>query len=163
MIWLPTRLDRLSFTTAADLEAAAWAIFQKDFSAFPPFRTEDVRVIRAPHKARADQGHTYWHMVTEGEREETRGKSISDRLERVPWARPVIENEADVGSAMKVWSNQRSGNTHVCIWFDRQNYLVVLKQCADHYLLKTTYCPESWRRQQLHREYTAWKKNGARL
>jgi len=30
-------------------------------------------------------------------------------------------------------------------------------------LLKTTYCPESRRKKQLHREYAAWKKTGRAL
>ena len=74
-----------------------------------------------------------------------------------------MENEACPLSGIKVWSNWRGGSKHVCIWFDRQNYLVVLKQLSQNYLLKTTYCPESRRSQQLHREYAAWKKSGARL
>ena len=70
------------------------------------------------------------------------------------------DNVACPHSSIKVWSNQRQGNTHVCIWFDRINYLVVLKQLSRNYLLKTTYIPESRRRQQLHKEYAAWKKTG---
>lgn len=34
-------------------------------------------------------------------------------------------------------------NSHVCIWCDRANYVVVLKQ--------------------IHKEYADWKKSGARL
>jgi len=84
---------------------------------------------------------------------------MKDRLERSPWILPVIENEGEV----KVWSNTRKGHRHICIWMDRQNYLIVLKECRDHFLLKTTYCPESRRRQQLRREYAAWKKTGRAL
>ncbi|MEI6972781.1 MAG: hypothetical protein WCL44_14845, partial [bacterium] len=98
-----------------------------------------------------------------GSPEELRKAPMPDRLERMPWAKPLIENEGDTAAAIKVWANERHGNKHVCIWFDRNNYLVVLKQCAAHYLLKTTYCPESKRQRQLHKEYAAWKRNGARL
>lgn len=150
-VWFPARLDRAAFGDATALEAAAWAVFQRDFAQWPQFRGESVTVSRTPHKARTDREHTYWHIVTEGEPEETRLTPIEDRLERVPWTRPLIENEACPLSSIKIWSNQRGGSTHVCIWFDRMNWLVVLKQLSRNYLLKTTYCPESSRRQQLHK------------
>ena len=161
--WLPVRFDRTKFPTVADLELAAWAVYHKDFATQAKFRAENVAVSRRPHKARADREHTYWHMVTEGEPEEVRKTPMVDRLERMPWTRPVIENESDAAAAIKVWANERHGNRHICIWLDQQNYIVVLKQCAEHYLLKTAYCPEHKRRVQLHREYAAWKKDGTRL
>lgn len=161
--WLPARLDRASFADDAALEAAAWAAFQQDFAITPGFRGEDVIVDRTPHKARPDREHTYWHAVTEGEPEETRTAPETERLERVPWTRPVIENEACPQSSIKVWSNRRGSSTHICIWFNRINYLIVLKRLRTNYLLKTTYSPQSRRVRQLHREYAAWKKNGARL
>lgn len=161
--WLPARLDRATYSDDASLEAAAWAIFQHDFASAPSFRTERVNINRQPHPARADRHHSYWHAVTEGQPEEARTTPETERLERMPWCRPVIENEACPQSSIKVWSNRRNGNTHVCVWFDRINYLVVLKQLSANYLLKTTYSPESRRKQQLHKEYAAWKKSGARL
>lgn len=161
--WLPDRLDRTAFPDEIALEAAAWAVFQTAFAQRPTFRGEFVNVDRKAHKARADREHTYWHLVTEGEPEETRTTPMPDRLERVPWIKPLIENEACPLSAIKVWSNQRGGSTHVCIWFDRVNWIVVLKQLKTNYLLKTTYVPESRRKRQLHQEYARWKKSGARL
>lgn len=161
--WLPDRLEPSAFTGLETLEVAAWSVFQRDFAQWPLFRGETVTVSRVPHKARPDREHTYWHLVTEGEPEEARQAPMPDRLERIPWARPVIENEGCPSSSIKVWSNQRHGSTHVCIWFDRMNWLVVLKQLSQNYLLKTTYCPEPGRREQLHKEYARWKKSGARL
>ena len=157
--WLPARLDRASFSDDTALEFAAWATFQRDFKTVPQFRSERVHINRHPHPARSDRGHTYWHTVTKGQPESARKTPVTDRLERIPWARPIIENENCPHSSIKVWSNRRKGSTHICIWFDRINYLIVLKPLRrSNYLLKTTYRPEPRRRLQLHREYAAWKK-----
>jgi len=157
--WLPDQLSLNDFNGMADLEIAAYAVFQQDWSRSSVFRGDEVRVHRHPHKANPDRWHTYWHAVTEGHPEETRTTPMQDRLERSPWILPLVENEEEV----KVWSNIRGRDRHICIWMDRKNYLVILKKCKNHYLLKTAYCPESRRRQQLHREYANWKKTGCAL
>ncbi len=159
--WLPHKLAEADFDSLDALEAAAYAIFQDDWIDSPSFRGDDVRVHRHPHTANGDRWHTYWHAVTEGSPEKERVTPIPERLERVPWCKPVVENGSD--AVVKVWANIRGRDQHVCIWFDRINYIVILKQCKDHFLLKTTYCPESRRKQQLHREYAAWKKTGRAL
>jgi len=162
--WLPAALKRTDFADESALEIAVWTLFQTDFKTPPVFRNEKIFVDRNPHKACPNREHSYWHLITEGEPEENRTTPVPDRLEHLPWAKPIIENEACPLSAIKVWSNRRGGSTHVCIWFDRMNYLVILKQLPrDNYFLKTAYRPGSQGRQRLHKEYASWKKNGARL
>jgi len=159
--WLPVKLNMADFVDFDAFEAAAYAVFRNDWSCFTSFRGAEVRIHRFPHKANANRWQTYWHAVTEGYPEELRKLPVPERLERIPWCRPVVENEED--AVVKVWANFRGQSRHVCIWFDRINYIVILKQCSDHFLLKTTYCPQSRRKQQLHREYAAWKKTGRAL
>ncbi len=159
--WLPDKLDAANFGDTNTLEIAAYALFRNDWATSPSFRGADVRAHRSPHPANEDRWYTYWHAVTEGFPEDVRVTLIPERLERVPWCRPVVANEGD--AVVKVWANFRGQSRHICIWFDRVNYIVILKQCRDHYLLKTTYCPQSRRKQQLHREYAAWKKTGRAL
>ena len=142
------------------MEVAAYVIFQRDWATRPVFHGDQVRVHRHPHRANANRWHSYWHCVTEGEPEETRKTPMTDRVERIPWSRPVIDNETDTAAGMKVWANIRGRDQHVCVWFEPENYLVVLKIAYDHFVLKTTYCPESRRRVQLQRDYSAWKKTG---
>jgi len=158
--WLPPRLRGAAFADTSALEIAAYEVFQKDWATRAVFHGDEVRVHRHPHRANANRWHTYWHCMTEGEPEETRSTPMADRLERIPWSRPVIENEADIAGGMKVWANIRGRDQHVCVWFEPENYLVVLKIAYDHFLLKTTYCPEPRRKMQLQRDYSAWKKTG---
>lgn len=156
--WLPAKFNESEYANIDALEVAAYVLFQRDWAISFAFRGNEVRVHRQPHKAREDRWHTYWHMVTEGSPEEERDTPLLDRLERVPWCRPVIENESQ--PEIKVWENTRGRDKHICIWFDRVNYIAILKQCRDHVLLKTTYCPERRRKQQLHKEYARYQKTG---
>lgn len=158
--WLPQALAQADFPDLSGLEAAAYAHFQTVWATPPSFRGDEVRAHRHPHLANPNRWNTYWHCVTEGEPEATRTTPIQDRLERIPWARPVIENETDANSGIKVWANVRGRDQHVCVWFEPENYLIVLKIARNHFVLKTTYRPEPHRKTQLHRDYTTWKKTG---
>ena len=158
--WLPARLRKDDFPDEAILEVTAYGIFQTDWVTRAVFHGDEVRVHRHPHRANANRWQTYWHCVTEGEPEEVRKRPMVDRLERIPWSRPVIDNESDQAAGIKVWANSRGRDQHVCVWFEPENYLVVLKIAYDHFVLITTYCPESRRRVQLQRDYSTWKKTG---
>ena len=157
--WVPAKLDCSDGVTV--LEPQAYCAYQVDFGiARPavPFRGAAITVNRKPHPANAQREHTYWHMVTEGEPEITRTTPILDRLERIPWARPVLEHVG--ASGVKAWENVRGSDRHFCVWHDRVNYLVVVKQTVDTFLLKTTYCPTPQRRMKLHTEYAEAKRRG---
>ena len=158
--WLPPALALADFPDLAGLETAAFSAFQSAWASYPIFRGDQVRVHRHPHLANTSRWNTYWHCVTEGEPESIRVSPIQDRLERIPWARPIVENETDSHAGIKIWANVRGRDQHVCIWFEPQNYLIVLKIAKNHFVLKTTYRPESNRKNQLHRDYTTWKKTG---
>jgi hypothetical protein len=158
--WLPQAFALANFPDLNSLEAAAFTHFRTAWANHPTFRGDEVRVHRNPHLANPNRWNTYWHCVTEGEPETTRTVPILDRLERIPWTRPVIENETDASSGIKVWANVRGRDQHVCVWFEPENYLIVLKIAHNHFVLKTTYRPQANRRAQLHRDYTAYKKTG---
>jgi hypothetical protein len=98
---LPAKLDGSDGIAA--VEPLAWTVFQKDFgrAAAPvPFQDATLEFNRYPHPANPAREHTYWHMVTEGQPEEARTTPELDRLERVPWARPVLEH---TGNEVKRW------------------------------------------------------------
>ena len=154
--FLPAKLDGSGGVAA--VEPLAWAAFQKDFgkaAAAVPFKDAALEFNRHPHPANSAREHTYWHMVTEGQPEEARTAPELDRLERVPWARPVLEH---AGDEVKRWGNVRGSDRHFCIWHSRANYLIVVKQTVKAYLLKTTYCPTIARQRQLHQEFAEAKR-----
>lgn len=157
--WVPSKLD--GSPGLAVVEPQAYLAYQADFGlsrAAVMFRGAPITVNRRPHPANVLREHTYWHMITEGTPESIRTTPMLDRLERIPWARPVLEHIGQPG--VKAWENVRGLDRHFCVWHDKINYIVVVKQTADAFLLKTTYQPTSQRRLKLHTEYAEAKRNG---
>ncbi len=96
----------------------------------------------------------FWHLISEGETEEDRVPDLR-RCERIRWVPWVIRSaEADAGVSW--WENRRGSNTHVVLWVEEEDFVVVLAKRSDYYLLKTAYCVEkSHRRETLRRERDA--------
>ena len=83
------------------------------------------------------------------------------RCERICWPGPIIENDAD--EAVKVWENQRRGEKRICLWFEQENYLVILADRGKYILPWTAYLVEQPHRQRkLQREYEAYCQSKAR-
>lgn len=97
----------------------------------------------------------FWHLISEGEKEEDRVPDLR-RCERLRWVPWVIRN-ADSDARVSWWENQRGSNTHVVLWFEEEDFVVVLAKRADYYLLRTAYCVENaHRRKGLQRERDAF-------
>jgi hypothetical protein len=82
------------------------------------------------------------------------------RCERMPWAKPTIEN-CDTWH-LKVWTQERRGEKRICIWLERRNepdYLVVLAQRKGYLLPWTAFTIElDHERRKKQKEYEAYKK-----
>ena len=147
-------------------EAACLAIYNRDFRSAPPERLSQPRYVdsrlvtvrTAYHEHRADREYTYWHLITgdEGNPGTPVLQPEEERIERMPYVRPFIEQSAD--AAFKVWLNVRGKNNHLCIWHDGLNVLVVLADYGNVWELKTLYRPKRSRKEQLHREYARNKQ-----
>jgi len=85
----------------------------------------------------------FWHVISEGESEDDR---LPDprRCERITWIDYLITN---VGADPDIswWENKRGSNTHVVIWHEEENFVVILAARNGYYLLKSAYCPKSGR------------------
>lgn len=124
--------------------------FKQDFiDSKPVFQGRRLGLKRHPltHGKEA----TFWHMIQEGGVEEDRTPDFR-RCERIRWPRPIIENHHD--SAIKIWRNQRRNEERVCLWFVREDYLVILADRGDYILPWTAYLVEQPHRQRkLQKEY----------
>lgn len=73
------------------------------------------------------------------------------RCERLRWIGWVIEN-ALVHPEINEWQNRRRTEINTLLWY-REEYLVVLAQRQEYWLLKTAYCTDrSHRINKLRRE-----------
>ncbi len=99
---------------------------------------------------------SFWHIVQEGRVEDDRLPDFR-RCERIRWVRWVIENAA-AHPEIDIWRNTRGPEVNTLLWF-REEYLVVLGQRGDAWLLKTAYCTEkSGRIAQLRKERDAFRR-----
>lgn len=146
------------------VEPQSLARYQQDFPAdqdLPTFEGELIKVRRHPHPANPIREYTYWHMVTEGKRdEEDEGNRTPDlaRMLRMPWARPLLISHKHV--TVKRWWNERKGLRHYCLWHQKVNYLLIIKERHEGLFLVTTYCPAPKRVLDFHSEWARAKKAG---
>jgi len=105
------------------------------------FQGLPVRIKRVPEYK--NKHFAFWHLISEGEKEEERTPDFR-RCERIAWVRWTIEN-AENHPKISLWNNKRGTNVHVVIWFEIENYAVILAKRNGYFLLKTAYLLEKGR------------------
>lgn len=81
--------------------------------------------------------HGFWHITSDGEIEEEREPDLR-RCERIRWVQWVIDNVAAYAEVS--WWEEKRGNTlEIVIWIESEQYVVVLSERRDYWLLKTAY------------------------
>ena len=134
-----------------------YAIFKKDFVDSKPCFCKRVGLKRYP--LRDNREATFWHFTTFGEKEDEREIDIS-RCERIKYPKVIIENFND--AKIKCWKNKRGRNSNILLYFEEENYLVVLSDRGDYVLPWTAYIV-NYKNQKvkLLNEYERYKKDNA--
>ena len=96
------------------------------------------------------KGYGFWHVISDGSTEEDRIPDFR-RCERIRWISWLIQN-ADQDPRISWWENKRGHNTHVVIWIEEEEFVVVLAKRREYYLLKTAYCPKPHRSRTFKKE-----------
>jgi hypothetical protein len=154
--WLPPLVLKRDFHNEmpAYIEAI-YAIFKRDFiDSRPEFQGKRLGLKRIPLQNGKEA--TFWHLITEGEREKDRTIAIN-RCERIAWPAPVIRHSED--PEIRCWENRRGSETRILLWLVADDYLVVLSK-RDGYLLPWTAYPLTYEnsKRKLEKEYEAFKK-----
>lgn len=131
-----------------------YEVFKNDFIDNKPNFCKKVGLKR--HPLRNEREATFWHFTTEGEIEDEREIDIS-RCERIRYPKNIIENFND--ESVKCWKNERKGNTNILLYFEAENYLVVLSDRGEYVLPWTAYIVNyKNQREKLLKEYEKFKK-----
>ncbi|MDE0031252.1 MAG: hypothetical protein OXU42_17855 [Deltaproteobacteria bacterium] len=105
------------------------------------FRGKKIACRRIPETG--GRWASFWHLVQQGHAEDERTPDLR-RCERLRWIRWVIQN-AGKHPEIDEWRNTRTNETNTLLWY-REEYLVVLAQRQNSWLLKTAYCTDQHRR-----------------
>lgn len=135
---------------------AIYTFFKADFlDSRPTYNGKRVGLKRHP----LSQGKeaTFWHLISEGSVEAERLPDMR-RCERIRWPRPIMDHSGD--KVLKVWKNQRNGETRICLWLESEEYLFVLAERKDHVLPWTAYMVDRVHtKKKLQKEFEEyWKK-----
>lgn len=98
---------------------------------------QGLRIAIKRHPEYKEKHFTFWHLTSEGEKEEERTPDLR-RCERLAWVNWIISN-CDKHAGISYWENKRGAQKHVVIWCEEHNYAVVLARRNGYFLLKTAY------------------------
>lgn len=157
--WLPSLVLLEDFKGNWDAYLnAIYSFFKNDFvDNKPAFQGRKLGLKRLPLTNGKEA--TFWHMISEGKEEENRIPDLR-RCERIRWPRPIIEHDKD--DAVKFWQNSRGHEKRICLWFQPENYLVILADRGKYILPWTAYLvTKPHMQRKLEKEYqTYWDKIG---
>lgn len=134
---------------------AVYQYFKADFiDSSPQFENRNVKLKRYP--LFQNKEYTFWHVTSEGEKEEERTPDIR-RCERIRWPRPIIEHCTH--TSVRCWQNKRGQDKRLILWFHESDYVVVLADRKKYVLLWTAYLVTyNHTREKLQKEYEEFHK-----
>lgn len=134
--WLPLQVLLEDYGGAwNDYFDAVYKIFHEDFVLSKPiFKGKRLGLKRHPEYD--GKSATFWHMISTGDNEIERVPDIR-RCERIGWPKPIIDNSPC--PCLKVWAEPKGNSQRIHIWFEGENYLVVLDARKDYILPWTAF------------------------
>lgn len=98
------------------------------------------KLVTAPRQPEFyGKSESFWHII--GGKDNIPDK---DRCERIRWARAIIENVND--EAVSVLFEKRGRRKTTILWLREYDYVVILDERKEYYLLKTAYCVKPHKR-----------------
>jgi len=117
---------------------------------------QGLKVAIKKHPEYKDKHFSFWHITSEGEREEERTPDLR-RCERMGWVKWLITN-CESHPGISYWENKRGSQKHVVIWCEEHKYAVILAKRNGYYLLKTAYVVSDDREKSFKKERAEYIK-----
>lgn len=151
--WLPPPADiSLWEEDIETLIEQLYLIYEGDFIHNPPsFRNAPVQRKKYPLTDGKDT--TFWHIITQGQ--EPNRKAIPERCQCLPWIKPVILNEST--NDVKVWPVKRGQETRYNLFLEEKNFLVVLAQRKEYFIIWTAYPVYKHTKKKLLKQFSEYK------
>lgn len=132
-----------------------YSIFENDFlKQKPHYEVKKVTVRRYPEVEGIHR--TFYHITHEGEDESNRTPDLR-RMERIRFPKFVIDNNQHPN--ILVWRNKRGKDDRMLLMNETENYIVILTDRGDHFLLITAYLLDNeHRKDKLIQEYKSYIK-----
>ena len=102
---------------------------------------------------------TFDHIITRKSPYSGKRSYDRDRANKIHWIKCIIEN-SDNPLIKKI--EEENGRT-VLLWYEKKNYVVVLKEKKPDYLLVTGYCVDASEQIRFKKLYEAYKNKKAPL
>lgn len=95
----------------------------------------------------------FWHVITRDDATKTNQLIDYPRAERLPWAKPLMENphRDEIKFFFYDESDSRKGIRHY-IWLEGYNYVVILQRKKSYYVWVTAFYVDDWKQKHLQRK-----------
>lgn len=152
--WLPALIINNGYKDWNQYFDDVYRIFERDFVLDKPVY-KNIRLGLKKHPEYNGKSATFWHLISEGKIEEER-LPCTYRCERIAYPKPIIDNSND--KCLKIWIELRKGEKRIHIWYEDENYLVVLAQRGNYILPWTAfYIKEEHRKKKYNKRWNQYK------
>lgn len=107
------------------------------------------------------KGFSFWHVISEGQSEESRTPDLR-RCERIAWIAWMIERAEEADPRIRTWPSSRTTSRgtreRLVVWCEDAEYVVVLEENQQAFLLVSAYPVNQRRAAKLKFEWEAAQK-----
>lgn len=122
---VPERLFEKNYPSKLALAKEAAGIFEYDFIKTPTsFMGYPIRLKNYPQNNSFGFNPTFWHIITNGEHQDSISNIDIERVTRIGWIQPIISNpDEDIW----IYWEQRGNANRICLVYSEKRYVIILE------------------------------------